>query len=122
MNAYQILKFHTGGKASHPNNTIIPQLSTGTMPPSQGSAVAASLNPDVEVNQNAVPNPHGLPWMTHQNQKYPVTTSAPAPWVSVPACQANVKPKAKGVGLKPFGAGTLKLPGKRLQTLVIPAI
>jgi hypothetical protein len=98
MDSAQINTFFLSSKAAVSN--IIPMLTTGTQPPSQASAVAVSLPDNTVVASNAVPTPYGLPFTTHQNQKYPVTANAPAPWVSVPVCAATRKiPNAKGIGL-----------------------
>lgn len=110
MNATQLYDF-ANNRAK--DSSFVPSLTTGTQPDSQGSSISFALPDDVVVAQNAVPTPYGLPWRTHQNQKYPVTANASAPWVAVPACNANkAKPQARGMGLASSSIASLNLPGK----------
>lgn len=111
MNATQLNDYYNRGNAAR--SSFVPQLSTGTQPPSQASSVAASLPESTVVAKNAVPTPNGLPFTTIQNQNYPVTTDATPPWVSVPACLAGKpKPQSRGMGLTSPSIASLNLPAK----------
>lgn len=109
MNATQLNDFQNRGNAAR--SSFVPALTTGTQPTAQGSSVSYPLPVDTVVAQNAVPTPNGLPWTTIQDQRYPVTTFATPPWVSVPSCLANKpKPQARGLGLITPGIASLNMP------------
>ncbi len=121
LNEWAMLKAQ--GRA---NSTFVPQLSTGTMPPSQASSVARSLPEDAIVAENQQPfvdggypqnlAAPGTPGT--QNQRYIGVNGAPAPWVQVPACAAaRTKRVVKSVGLQPLSAASLNYPVTERQPL-----
>lgn len=111
MNANQLYTFYDSGTSK--TSSFVPALTTGTQPPSQGSSIAANLPEGTEVAHFALPTPNGLPFHTTQNQKYPVTANASAPWVAVPACNAGKRPApARGLGLVRPGIASLNLPSR----------
>jgi len=119
MDALALNNFHAMGQ--HKVTDFVPQLTTGTQPPSQGSILAPVA--DIIVPRQAIPGPpNGLPWMTHQNQNYPVTTFAPPPWVSIPSCSVNrIIPKVPPLGLSPTAPINTKVNTVPVRTLWLPA-
>lgn len=121
MNAAQLNAWAADKKAGRIKSSFVPQLTTGSMPSSQASAVApVNVTPADLVAANAIPfvpggypahladpsNP-GVQWQ----RQHP--SAQPAPWVSVPVCAQTgrkIEP-AHGVGLTPHGSGNLNFSG-----------
>jgi hypothetical protein len=125
MNALQLNEFEalkTSGRVRAPR---IGQLSIGTMPAGQGSAIATvNDTPDDAVVGQAVPFVEGgypqhlappeTPGVQHQSV---LPSAQVAPWISVPACAlgSHGRPKPThqpAIGLHPSSGSQLNLPSK----------
>jgi hypothetical protein len=121
MDAFELNQFHANKASGAIVSRWVPQLSTGTQPPGQGSSVAPSLPETMQVSDNEVPfvpggyRHHLAPMGTVGTQDQ---TSKPenqvANWVSVgsEACARMKKHPGQAIGLTPQGMGSLNMPGK----------
>jgi hypothetical protein len=122
VQAQQINNLAIATQQNDGRTNFIPQLSTGSFPKSQASAIS-NINDSNSEPKQAIPNPPNAtssgalpPQIRIQNTRGNRITSVP-PWISVKNC-GKTMPKSRGLGLTPSGAINLNLPGKQAQPII----